>query len=457
MRIKGFTLFAIATLFILTGVGCKGGDRAAQEKSKPVRLKYWTVAAQEPALRSIIASYRASHPNVSIDVQVIPEAEYSQRLLEAWADDAGPDIFSIRNNSVYKYKNKIEPMPVSTNLAYRTITGSLKKEEVWVLKQKTLYTPRAFANTFLPQVVADAIIDDKIYGVPLSFDSLVLYTNRDIFNNNNIISAPSTWIPFIQTVKSLTLRDIDNNILQSAVGMGRVDNVLYAEDIVSLIMMQNGANMTDIGTRQVAFDKTVTTPQGSVSSPGQQAALFYADFASPAKEVYTWNESFPDSRKAFMNGQTAMYFGYATDKSIIEQGAPALNFEIAPFPQIDGSPIKKNFTRYWLETVSKRSENIDWAWDFVVFATNSKNSAKYNETTQLPTAHRSLLISQSDKYPELEVFNNQALTSVSWYQGKQPEVAYKLFGEIIQSINDGNRSNVASLIKTIAAKINQTL
>ncbi len=457
MKIRAFTLSLLASLFILTGAACQGGDREAQDKAVPVTITYWTVAAHEDSLRSMANNYKASHPNVTFSIKVIPEEGYDQRLLEAWADGAGPDIFSIPNNSVYKYLNKIEPMPASTNLPYQVITGTVKKEAQWFLRNRNLYTLQAFDGAFVPQVANDAIIDNKIYGIPLSFDSLALYTNRDILNNSNIISVPETWIPFIETVRNMTLRDQDNNIIQSAVAMGRVDNIMYAQDILSLIMMQNGAKMTETNSRNASFDKNVTTAQGTSFSPGQQAAFFYADFASPAKEVYTWNESFPNSREAFMSGQAAMFFGYARDRVFIETEAPSINFEVSAFPQIDGSPIKYNFAKYWLEVVNKRSENIEWAWDFVTYITNEDNSERYINAAQLPTAHRALLLSQTEQYPNMRVFNKQALTATSWYQGRQPEVAEKLLGEVIEIINSGTRSGIPKILKSIVSKINQTL
>ncbi|MGB0757571.1 MAG: ABC transporter substrate-binding protein [Patescibacteria group bacterium] len=456
-KTKALTLIALFVMLSLTSMGCKGGSPEAQRKAQDLKLSYWTVDTREDAVRSIVQTYRADHPNVTFDIQVIPEDEYEQRLLEAWADDAGPDLFSIKNTWVGKYESKIEPMPGSTYLPYQIITGTLKKEAKWVLSERTTYTPQTFVNTFVPQVATDALRDGKVYGIPLSFDSLAMYVNRDVLNNSGIIAVPRTWIPFAQAVNSMTLRDPDNNIIQSAVAMGRVDNVLYAQDIVSLLMMQNGANMTEGESNRAVFDKSVKTPAGNTIQPGTQAALFYADFATPGKEVYTWNQGFPSSLEAFASGQTAIFFGYARDKRVIRDISPALNFEINPFPQIDGSPVKMNFASYWLETVSKRSDNTEWAWDFIVYATGEKRASKYIEEANLPTALRTLLASQSADDPEMEVFNQQALTASSWYQGKQPDVALTIFGEIIEEINAGERSNVGRLLKDAASKINQTL
>ncbi len=454
-RKKLITLVLLAAVFVLTGVGCKGGDPEAQAKAQPVTLTYWTIAADTAALESVIGQYRKQHPNVTISVVRVPADRYELDLLEALAEDRGPDIFSIQNTWVKKYQSKIEPLPPSTNLPYQLVTGTLKKEVEWVLSQQPTHTIQTLTSTFVPQVVTDAVDAGKIYGLPLSFDTLALYYNRDIFNNANIINPPATWTPFASAVRAITLLDAQNNIIQSAVAMGRADNVSYAVDVVSALMSQNGAQMLD-ANQNVAFHLPVQTASGSLY-PAEQAVLFYTDFANFGKEVYTWNETFDSSLEAFAAGETAMYFGYASDQQVIDRIAPALNYEIAGLPQIDGSPVKRNYARYWLETVSKKSQNTEWAWDFLTFATREKNVKQYVTDAELPTAVRNLLESQATENPRMSVFNVQALTAESWYQGDQPDVAFELFGSIIDVVNTGERSTLRELLGQVARQINQTL
>lgn len=449
-------LFLLAAAFMLIGLGCKGGDKAAREKAKDIKLTYWTVQANKAALQDLANKYQREHPNVKISIKTVNPDKYEQALLEAWADDKGPDIFSLNNLWVRKYLSKIEPMPVATNLPYKIITGTIKKEEKWILRKRNGFTPQTYQSSFVPQAAADAIIKGKIYGVPLAFDSLVLYYNRDIFNIYNIINAPKTWIPFTESVKTITTLDQNEQLVQSAVAMGTADNVNYSVDIASLIMMQNGTKMTDLNSNRVTFNQPLVKA-GQKVEPAVQALLFYTDFANFAKEAYTWNKNMDNSLQAFLKGETAMYFGYARDRQKIKAKAPGLNFGIAPFPQIDGSPVKVNFTNYWLETVSKKSKNTEWAWDFLIFAAGQKNSEAYVNKANLPTARLDLLEKQIKKNPDLKIFNEQALTSKSWYRGKQPDVAYEIFKDMIRQINDGQRNQVKKLMDSAVNKINQTL
>jgi len=46
-----------------------------------------------------------------------------------------------------------------------------------------LLTKDNFEEVFVKGAVPDLLIDDKIYGLPLAIDNLVLFYNEDIFNN----------------------------------------------------------------------------------------------------------------------------------------------------------------------------------------------------------------------------------------------------------------------------------
>ena len=169
-------------------------------------------------------------------------------------------------------------------------------------------------------------------------------------------------------------------------------------------MMQNGAIMTD-PNGMATFDKYPTELAGRPLPPGAEALVFYTDFANPEKEVYTWNDKMPYSLNAFINGQTAFYFGYAYDLPTIRFSNPKLNFGITSFPQIEGNkPIY--FANYWVETVSKKTSHPDEAWDFVQFMTKAEEAQKYLNSTKKPTALRSLINNQLQD-ADLSVFAGQ--------------------------------------------------
>ena len=114
-------------------------------------------------------------------------------------------------------------------------------------------------------------------------------------------------------------------------------------------------------------------------NPGLEAIQFYVDFATPSKEVYTWNETFPNSLDAFAQGKVAMMFGYNSHIAYLESKRQGkLNYAITSMPQIEGRS-EINYASYWVQTVSKKSNNKNEAWDFVQFISQKAQAEKYLE------------------------------------------------------------------------------
>src|SRR6056297_346858 len=89
--------------------------------------------------------------------------------------------------------------------------------------------------------------------------------------------------------------------------------------------------MTDmLSNREAVFDQVPADLEVEVP-PGIGALDYYVQFASPLYEGYTWNNNMPNSLEAFIQGRTAMFFGYAYHRPEIKARNPQLNFSIARY------------------------------------------------------------------------------------------------------------------------------
>lgn len=462
MKLKPFFLFLIITFLITSGPICKMTPKKVQEAMKPVNLVYWRVFDDEDAFAEAITAYKAIHPNVSITYRKLRYEEYQTELLEAMAENRGPDIFSIHNTWIRKYQTKIVPLPKTITLPYQYVKGTIKKELITEMRTSPSLSLRALKTDFVDQVSADVILpyqenptkpfEDRIFGLPLAFDTLALFYNRDLLNAAGIPEPPVTWTEFQEQVKRLTKIDKTGKILQAGAAIGTGKNIERASDILSLLMMQNGTQMTDEAGNatfnQIPPGATLPVP------PGQEALAFYTDFASPYKEVYTWNKEMPNSLEAFITGKTAFFFGYAYHIPQIKARAPKLNFAVAKMPQIAGAN-EVNFANYWVEVVSNKTEHLNEAWDFVQFLAKAENVKNYLEKTKKPTALRSLIATQIED-EDLAPFVAQVLTAKSWYHGKDALATEHAFEEMIEQVVDG-LATPEEAIGLAAAKVNQTI
>src|SRR3989339_393497 len=114
---KLFLRRGLAVLLLLTfaGQGCtKGPSKETQAASRRIELNIWSVVDDSAVYDPVMAAYRQSHPNVQLNYRRLRLEEYESELLNALAEDRGPDIFLIHHNAVGKYLSKIVPMPAST-------------------------------------------------------------------------------------------------------------------------------------------------------------------------------------------------------------------------------------------------------------------------------------------------------------------------------------------------------
>jgi len=466
-RIKQAALIVTIGAVLFTS-GCTSATSTAGAKDayKPVTLTVWRAWDDADAFSQLIADYRKLHPNVSIEYRKFRFEEYEKALLQALAEDRGPDIFSLHNTWMRKYEPLLIDLPDTTKLPTKTVQGTVKKEEIYSFVTNNSFTPAQVRKNFLEVVSGDVIwkknvgtdkapkMAERVWGLPLSMDTLVLYYNKDLLNNAGIISPATNWVDFAAQVRQLTKVDAaSQNILVSGAALGTANNITRDFDILSLLMMQNLAPMLD-ENGYASFNKR--PPEVAEGVPALGALSYYTQFAAPLFESYSWNENMPESLDAFINGQTAYFFGYNYHKATIAGRAPKLRYDVAPVPQV-GESQKVNYANYWVESVSKKTKNKDYAWDFLQFMAKEENVVKFLETTKKPTALRSVKVINSQMQDEfLDVFAEQLLTAKSWYKGMNATEAETVFGDMINAVNKGE-FEPEDAIKQAVERINQSI
>ncbi len=464
MKNKIIILFLIFSFIITSGFGCKIVDKQTQEAMKPITLNYWRVYDGQDSFDEILDAYKKLHPFITINYRKLRYSEYESELLNALAEDRGPDIFSIHNTWTKKYLSKIAPMPASITMAYPVTRGAIKKEVIPELRTSKSLGLNEIKNNFADAVYQDAVIsvlnektkqyEQKVYGLPLSVDTLAMYYNKDLFNNAGIAEPPIHWNnEFQQDVKKMTKQDNKGEIVQSGAALGGSVNIERYSDILSVLMMQNGSVMMD-ENGQTLFSRIPPALQDQRYNPGLEALRFYSDFANPAKEVYAWNKNLENSLNMFAQGKLAIMFGYSYHLPAIKAQAPKLNFGIANLPQIEGN-IPVNFANYWLETVSSKSPYTNEAWDFIQFETKAEQAKTYLAKAKKPTALRSLINEQIDDL-DIGIFAGQILTAKSWYKGADSNAMEKIFADMVDSAAL-SRDRLETIINLAANKVEQTV
>ncbi len=425
MRKNIFFIFAFILALPLAGFGCQGLSKQQQAATKPVTLEIWTVFDDVDALQAQIDKYKVSRPYLTINLKQLSATELYPRLLEALAEDHGPDIISIRNRWVRFYQPKLAPMPPSvpdtTVLVTKTTLGSKTTVSTVTV---TLPTATQIDREYVQAVKNDVIIDSKIYGLPLSLDNMALYYNKDLLDQAGVAEPPKNWDDFQAAVKKLTKFDKKTGkILQSGAAMGTGNNIPGFEDLLYILFQQSKiafVNKTGFAT----FNATVPNQ----ASPAMSVMNFYTDFANSARDTYTWNEEMDNALDKFVNGSLAFFFGYSYHYPVIKARAPQLNVAILPMLQLNPEqPI--NVANYWVQSVLDKSKNKNEAFALLNFLAHSPATKDYLDQSGRPSAMRTYIAGQLDN-TELYPFVSQVLVSDSWYKGRDYDTAVKALGDM---------------------------
>ncbi|MDQ7815336.1 MAG: extracellular solute-binding protein [Patescibacteria group bacterium] len=471
MKRTSFIKRAVAILVLVSavGAGCtKGPDAATVAATKKVSLTVWGVVDDVDVYQKILSDYHKLHPYVDLQYRRFRLEEYENELLNALAEDRGPDVFLIHNTWVGKYMPKIQVMPPSTKVAIQVIQGTLKKEVVYQLNTDQSVTIKQYKQDY-PDVVAQDLIrvvnvstvadkkdlQQRVVAIPLSVDTLALYANKDLLNAAGIATIPQTWDDFQAAVKKLVKFDENGEITQAGASIGTGINIERSPDILAALMMQNGAEMSaEDGSPTFGLIPAALSGQRE-EPPAYQALSFYTDFANQNKEVYTWNAKMPASLDAFIQGKSAFFFGYSYHLPTIRARAPKLNLGISTLPQIQNNPVV-NFANYWAWTVSKKTKSVDIAWNLINFMRTPDESKIFLDAAKRPAALRSQLGAQLEN-EDIGVFASQVLTAKSWYRGDDPKAADDAFVELIDTAIGLDTEKYPQAVNIAVDKISQTI
>lgn len=400
---KNFFIILVVLLVLLGGAGA---TLVVLTKKKPaelpkIELTYWGMFNTKEVIQPIIDKYQTLHPNVTIRYEQKevgkdnPVVAYEQDLRNAFAAGNAPDIFELQNMMIPKYESLIEPLPdADTHLV----------------------------DDYFDVLSQDALIDNKLYALPYSIDSLALYYNKRLLNDAGVANAPRTWDEFDEAVQKLRKLNDTGQFTQSGAALGGYGNINRATDILSLFLLQQGTTITDKSNGNLVWDNAATDPTGNkVNKPGFTGLQRYLRYANPVESVYTWNNAQDYSFDAFAQEKVGMIISYAYALPIILDNNPKMQLGISPLPQPKDASQKITYANYWLETVSGESKNTAAAWDFLKFATNKENVKLYSSETNKPVSRRDLVNDELND-TNLAAFAEQNLYAQSWYQYDGPAV-----------------------------------
>jgi ABC-type glycerol-3-phosphate transport system substrate-binding protein len=332
---------------------------------------------------------------------------FDTELIEELARGSGPDIILVSHDRLIRHQDKIYP------ISYE------------------YYSERNYKDAFIE---ATEIFLDRsgILAVPFSVDPMVMYWNRQSFSDAGLAMPPRYWDEFFSTTIPLTRIDTSRNVLRSAVALGEYDNINNAKEILLTLLLQSGTKVTTMRNDRLEVVMGQSTTGGP--SPLESTLRFYTEFSNPSKQVYSWNKSLPQAKSAFLAGNLAIYFGFASEASDIVAKNPNLNFDVALMPQVRDAS-RATFSNVSGFAILNRSLNIADAYSVAVLLSGEDAIRDWTDITILPPVRRKL-VSRRPGNASPAVFYDSALIAKSWLDPDRQKSA-EVFKRMIDNVTTG--------------------
>lgn len=418
-----FGVMAVASLIILRTYQAP----PAEDESLIGTLAIWGTIPQD-TFDSVLAKITAADAGFKgVRYRYIPEEDFDDEFVNALADQQSPDLVLINQERLTSYRNRLQVIPYES------------------------YPLRDFRNVYVEGAEVYAL-SDGIYGLPLMVDPLVMYWNRDMFSQAGFLAAPTTWEEVVSvTVPEFTVRDFNRTIQQSGIAMGVFDNVKNAFPVLSTLLLQGGSRMVvDNGTR---YDIALNEATGAgVGEPLAKAFSFYANFSNPNNSLYSWNRALRPDTETFLSEDLALYFGFSSEGTQLEQKNPNLNFDVAEVPQGKDATAKRTYGRFYSFQIPKAAKNSAGAFTAMQTLASAENAALFTEKLGMAPVHRALIASGSN-----DIYGRVAYSSSffarGWLNPKLPQTEEAL-KESIEDIN-ANRADAFKAANDLVYRLGQ--
>jgi ABC-type glycerol-3-phosphate transport system substrate-binding protein len=430
LLILGGILIVLVIFLIVVLLSDLSGDSNNPDSNTPVtnvELTYWGLWEPASVMQPIIDDYEEENPGVTILYSQQAFTNYEGRLYtrleqSATSTEPAPDIFRINNTWTSKYYRYLSPLPT------------------------TVMDSNTYSETFYPTVISDFTAKDgNIYAMPWEIDGLAVFYNKQLLNSAGVSEPPTDWDSFIELAQELTTKNDSGQIVSSGLAIGTADNITHSADILSYLILLNGADIIDS-----TYTITDLTSTEAITATG-----IYANFSQGENSL--WTTDLANDLEMFYAGKLAMMFAPSWRAFDIIQSAPSIEFGIAPLPQLtNNNPVY--YSMYWGDAVSSTCESPSVAWDFIKYLVDHQQEIYSYSSSIRAFGEPYSLVSLNDTLatqPYIGSYATMAPYMQSWSMGDQTFVEQTLRSAITSIVEDG--TDIKSAMENAQQDINDQL
>lgn len=412
-------------LFGVVGVGLFAAGSLGGDSDQPsVSFSVWGEWNDSDFTALLEESGVADNDLINISYTSVQSSSFEDELVNALARGEGPDVLLISHTKLLPLKDLITPVG------------------------EEYYSQRRFRNTFVEG--SEVFVSNRgIVGLPIAVDPVVMYWNRDLFTENNLVSPPEFWETVPQQARRITETDQRGDMVTAGIGLGSASTISYPKNILSSLFLQAGNNIVS-GRENGEYESVLGDGgQGDITS-AESAVRMYTQFANPAGDTYVWSNSLSSDRSAFSAGDLGMYLAPASEISTIRSENPNLNFDVTGIPQLkDGE--RRTYGEFYGFSILDKAANKQLILNALDQITADRSVAnEIARQTQYAPVHKQA-ISTGGGNPYLQVFYDAAIISRGW-PDPNPSATQEIFKDIINDVTSG-RSDSSEAIDSADTKM----
>lgn len=349
---RQFLTFAAAGATVTALAACvpaaPAPDQPAAAVESSITLAHWQhhSSGRAATVEEFKQRFEAANPNVTIDFQSIPWADYWGKLASGIAAGKGsaPDVFQIPMGLIEEYIAGGNLLPVSE------LTLSAAEIE----------------QNYLPWTIQRGKQGGNYYGLPMDVQTLVMYRNNALYEEAGLDpTTPYTdHADLFEQAQKLTKKT-----------GGQTDQV--------------GCNTGYYSAFQtILFQQYLQREQGGKAwiDPNTNQLVWhdYPDILETFKwfctlSAETDDDAFLKGQARFALGKVGMEIGHPVSRGNLKLEAPDLAYTIVPFaPRTAGQELYTGGT-HWMWVVGQWAADAEMAWQWVSFCTNREAQFIWNE------------------------------------------------------------------------------
>lgn len=382
----------------------------------PVKLRFWMQQDNllQQAMTGIITSFQKDNPNIQIQLEAFPFADYHNKLGTAFAGGDPPDVFwmDIRT-AQFAQQGALLPLD-------QYITDDNRKD-------------------FLPESWKDPTYQGKVYGIPMHELTEALYVNTQMATDAGVtlpktVDTAWTWQQFEDAAKKMTKRSGDTT---SVWGFG-VQRQLQDWSVLPIVY-QHGANVFSSDLK-----KTTGFLNGTATV---EAQTWYGNLFTQSKVASV--EVIPNG---FQTGKYAIYQAPSSFRPVLDNNFPDLKYTIVPMFKDKQCSV---MTGGWNVSIAASTKNAKEAWLLIDYLTRVKHADWVNNSGYLPVRKSLMDTAKFKDYPW-----NIFIEELSKCAANRPATSkYTFFSDVYkQSVTDIATGKPAqATLDTAAQKIDAEL